>query len=276
LSYGNCNLTVCKFGGTSLADEKTFEKVRNIVKADSRRRVIVVSAPGKRFASDRKVTDVLYSLAKFGERTDEGYFNRCFGRFFLLAEKLGVCVDIKKKVGDIWRNTFLGEDYIVSRGEYLCALIMAEYLGFRFFDAADVFFFDESGAIDEGKTRSAVSSLDTSRGVVVPGFYGSDNNGNIKLFSRGGSDVSGAILAAYSGAETYENWTDVSGVYNADPNKVFGQKPIEKISYEALAAIADGGARVIHKGAIAPLKKAGVKLKILNTFRPTDKGTLVE
>ena len=272
------DLIVCKFGGSSLADAKTFERVRNIVRADERRRTIVVSAPGKRFKGDEKVTDRLYALCRAlkENRLPECGFDLAFGRFFCLKEKLGINFDLRKHLNIIKSRLSCGTDYVVSRGEYLCAVAMARYLGFEFVDAEDLFFFDENGVIDEKKTRAAIEKLPKDKGIVVPGFYGTGFDGGIKLFPRGGSDVSGAYLAAYSGATVYENWTDVSGVYERDPNVFIGQKPIERMTYERLKGVISAGACVIHEGAVPPLEKHGVTLKILNTFRPEDSGTTVE
>ena len=273
--YGK--VKVCKFGGSSVANAKTFEKVKDIVSCDEKRCVVVVSAPGKRFERDDKVTDMLYALSdKLSLNSDDGYFDFAFGRFFCLREKLGLKADVRAEINEIKHNAFKGVDYIVSRGEYLCAKLTAEYLGYKFIDAEGIFFFDENGRIDEIKTRDNIGKIDLSGGVVVPGFYGADESGNIRLFSRGGSDVSGALLAAYLGAEVYENWTDVSGVYPMDPNVVGGQKPIKNMTYRELKRICDGGAKVVHTGAISPLEKAGVTLKILNTFRPFDEGTTIK
>ncbi len=268
---------VCKFGGSSVADAKAFERVKNIVLGDKKRLVVVVSAPGKRFESDDKVTDLLYALTdKLYKKSDDGYFDFAFGRFFCLREKLRLKTDVRAEIQIIKRNAFKGVDYIVSRGEYLCAKMAAEYLGYTFIDAKDLFFFNESGRIDEKKTRDRIKKLDLFGGVVVPGFYGSAANGTIKVFPRGGSDVSGALLAAYLTAEEYENWTDVSGVYQADPRIKSGQTPIKNMTYRELKAVCVGGAQVICAGAIPPLEQCGVTLRILNTFHPEEDGTTVK
>ena len=267
---------VCKFGGTSLASAKTFEKVRSIVRSDGGRVCIVVSAPGKRFKKDEKVTDLLYSLyrrARFGA-VAEGDIDFAFGRFFCLKEKLGLKLDLRCELNVIKSELDLGEDRLVSRGEYLSAKMFAEYLNYDFVDAADIFVFDDSGALNYEKTEKNAVKLKGKR-VVVPGFYGAYEDGRIKLFSRGGSDVSGAILAAALGYGIYENFTDVSGVCPVDPRLDENAKPYPRLTYDELDEILSSGACVLNRGAIPPLKKSGVKLVIKNTFRPEDQGTLV-
>ncbi|MBP5177824.1 MAG: hypothetical protein ILP02_04505 [Clostridia bacterium] len=264
---------VCKFGGSSLSDADAFRRVKKILRSDGRRKTVVVSAPGKRFDGDEKVTDVLFALYKRGN-ADRSFFYKSFSRYFAICQDLNLKLDIGAEVKRIYDEFHLGKDYVVSRGEYLSALIAAEYFGFTFIDAKDVFFFD-NGVIGGLKTKNAVKAIDFSRGVVVPGFYGRDDKGGIRLFKRGGSDVSGAYLAAYSGAAVYENWKDVSGVYEKDPKIFCGQKPLASMTYRKLENLLSSGAKVLDIGAIAPLIEYGVTLKILNSFDPSGGGTTV-
>ncbi|MBP5372915.1 MAG: aspartate kinase, partial [Clostridia bacterium] len=231
-------IKVAKFGGTSVASAKTFKMIKDIVLKDERRKVVVVSAPGKREKDDSKVTDLLYLLnAHINYGVDySGIFNLIKERYIAIRNDLGVEIDLESEFDEIENNVKkgFGEEYLVSRGEYLCAKLMAAYLGFEFVDAEKLFFFDYYGRIDEKKTDSAISAVKVGKGIVVPGFYGVYPNGLVKLFSRGGSDITGALLARGLNASLYENWTDVSGIMMTDPIIVDNPKRIEEITYEEL------------------------------------------
>ncbi|MBO4572205.1 MAG: hypothetical protein J5762_00330 [Clostridia bacterium] len=269
------DITVCKFGGSSLADADGFRRVAKIISSDKKRKVVIVSAPGKRFPADEKVTDLLFKVnGSLPSRERHERLYKAFGRFFAIKSRLFLNIDLKKELERIDAEFDRGTEYVVSRGEYLTAKMTAEFLGYEFFDAEKLYFFDETGTIDLEKTRSAFSGLPTD-GVVIPGFYGTGPSGTIKLFSRGGSDVSGSFAAVALKAKTYENHTDVSGVYPIDPAVFKRAKPIKKIGYRQLALLTGHGAKVVHKGAVPPLINSGVTLKILNTFRAGDAGTTV-
>lgn len=280
-------IKVAKFGGTSLADASQFRKVEAIVRADPERRYVVPSAPGKRAGvsgGDQKITDLLYLChehAKQGLAFDE-VFNLIASRFTAIARELGVKLDLAPHLEKVKRgiaetaNAGGAADYAASRGEYLNGLIMAALLGYEFIDAAEVIFFNAAGQFDAERTQETLSArLKKSPRAVVPGFYGTDAQGQVKTFSRGGSDVSGAIVARGAGAEVYENWTDVSGMLMADPRVVPNPRPIEVVTYRELRELAYMGATVLHDEAIFPVRQAGIPVNIRNTNRPDDAGTLI-
>ncbi len=277
-------IKVAKFGGTSLADVSQFRKVEAIIKADSDRRYVVPSAPGKRTSSDQKITDLLYLCHEHAKQKlpfDE-VFNLIASRYMEIARELGVKLDLqshldKAKRGISETSTTGGTaDFAASRGEYLNGLIMAALLGYEFIDAAEVIFFNSSGQFDAERTQEVLSArLKKANCAVVPGFYGTDTQGKVKTFSRGGSDVSGAIVARGAGADVYENWTDVSGMLMADPRIVPNPKPIEVVTYRELRELAYMGATVLHDEAIFPVRQAGIPVNIRNTNKPDDPGTLI-
>ncbi len=271
---------VAKFGGSSLADAGQFRKVKAIIESDSARSYVVPSAPGKRSYTDDKVTDMLYhcaSLVELGEAFSEP-FDSIVERFIDIAFELELKCDIRAELETVHARIASGEgaDYAASRGEYLNGLLLADYLGVDFIDAAEVIFFDESGAFDAEKTQDAMHArLKRHERAVVPGFYGSMPNGAIKTFSRGGSDISGAIVARGCGAEIYENWTDVSGLLMADPRVVKNPAPIEVVTYAELRELAYMGASVLHDEAIFPVRQACIPINVKNTNAPDEPGTMI-
>ena len=274
------NIKVVKFGGSSLADAKQFKKVAAIIKAEDCRRYVVPSAPGKRFSEDTKVTDMLYACydkAKAGEDVKEA-FAPIRARYNGIIEELGISLDLSDEF-DYIESAFKhhpGRDYAASRGEYLNGIILAKYLGFDFIDAAKVIFFNDNGTFDAERTNTVLSeALTEHEYAVIPGFYGSMPNGTIKTFSRGGSDITGSIVARAANADLYENWTDVSGFLMADPRIVSNPRPIDVITYRELRELSYMGAGVLHEDAIFPVRYAGIPINIKNTNRPEDKGTMI-
>ncbi len=273
---------VVKFGGSSLADANQFVKVANIIKADESRRYVVPSAPGKRFSKDTKVTDMLYACydlaARGGDFTE--LFEAIVKRYMDIVKELGLKIEdrLTREFSTI-RMSFLaraGRDYAASRGEYLNGIILANYLGFEFIDAADVIFFGEDGKLMLKETCRAVKErLEKLNNAVIPGFYGSMPNDTVKTFSRGGSDITGSIVAAAMNADLYENWTDVSGFFVTDPRIVPDPEPIRSITYRELRELAYMGAGVFHEDAIFPVRQAGIPINIKNTNRPEDAGTMI-
>ena len=273
-------LKVCKFGGTSLADVGQVRKVRAIIDADRDRRYVVPSAPGKRTKDDRKVTDLLYLCHEVAQQDvsfDEVWDLIC-GRFRQLVADLGLTLDLDSRLEKIRADLMAGAsaDYATSRGEFLNGLLMAALLGYEFVDAAEVIAFDERGLLDSERTHDLISRrLAGVNRAVVPGFYGTMPDGQIKVFSRGGSDISGAIVARGVGAEVYENWTDVSGLLMADPGIIDHPKTIDILSYRELRELTYMGATVLHDEAIFPVRRAGIPVHIRNTNRPEDTGTRI-
>ncbi|MAE67520.1 MAG: aspartate kinase [Phycisphaeraceae bacterium] len=273
-------LTVCKFGGTSLADEPQIRKVQAIVAADAGRRFVVPSAPGRRNADDRKITDLLYLCHNLAEQKvafDE-VFDLVSGRYRDIASALGVDVDLDTHLAKVRQGLLDGAsaDYAASRGEFLNGLIIARLLDSTFVDAAEIIFFDAHGAFETERTQQAIDAqVRPMARAVVPGFYGSMPDGSIKTFSRGGSDITGAIVARGVGADVYENWTDVSGLLMADPRIVDHPKPIDVISYRELRELSYMGATVLHEDAIFPVRQAGIPVNIRNTNRPEDAGSMI-
>lgn len=273
-------IKVVKFGGTSLADAEHFRRVAEIVRADPDRRFVVASAPGKRFKEDVKVTDLLYQcyeLVRDGSDISEHY-EKIKERYNSIIEGLGLNYDISGEL-DYIRNAIThrsGEDFAASRGEYLNSLILAKYLGYDFIDAEQVIFFRENGTYDDEKTNAAMQAeLKKHRNAVIPGFYGVMPNGTIKTFSRGGSDITGSIVARAADADLYENWTDVSGCLMADPRIVEDPIPIQTITYRELRELSYMGASVLHEDAIFPVRYAGIPINIRNTNDPTAPGTMI-
>lgn len=273
-------LKVAKFGGTSVADAAQLRRVKTIVEADAGRRWVVPSAPGKRRASDKKVTDLLYlchASAKQGVGLDE-VFGVIAERYHEIVRDLGLRLDIDGLLEEIRRQMKSGAnaDYCASRGEFLNGHIVAELLGYDFVDPADIVLFDDRGTFLPEATHDAVSArLKQHDRAVVSGFYGSKPDGSIKTFSRGGSDITGAIVARGVGADVYENWTDVSGLLMADPRVVSNPKPISTITYRELRELAYMGATVLHDEAIFPVRESGIPVNIRNTNDPDDPGTMI-
>jgi len=271
---------VVKFGGSSLADAKQFKKVRDIVLADPTRRFVVPSAPGKRFNGDDKVTDMLYAcqnLAKNGEPFED-VFDRLSARFLSIESDLHLSTDIASHLDVIRKDIAAGAtaDYAASRGEYLNGILLANYLGFQFVDSRELVRFDEKGRfLAEDTNDAARAALIGLENAVVPGFYGSYPNGSIKTFSRGGSDISGAIVARSVDADVYENWTDVSGFLMADPRIVKDPEPIRTVTYTELRELAYMGATVLHEESIFPVRQACIPINVRNTNAPHETGTMI-
>lgn len=273
-------IKVAKFGGSSVADAIQIGKLQKIIAEDEQRRFIVVSAPGKRFESDSKITDLLYACMMHKEHNlpYDNLFQVICDRFTALAVNLNVHIDLSKEFDTIKENIENGttKDYLASRGEYLNAKIIANFLNMKFIDAADVIKFDEKGKFKEDETNIALrTELLKHDRAVLPGFYGAKPNGDIKTFSRGGSDITGALVARAVESEIYENWTDVSGFLMADPRIIENPKPIESISYKELRELAYMGASVLHEDAIYPAKVENIPINIRNTNKPEDKGTVI-
>lgn len=271
---------VVKFGGSSLADAEQMKKAANIIKADSSRRYVVPSAPGKRFSDDIKVTDLLYKcydLAEKGENFSE-VLEEIHNRYREIISGLEMNFSIDDDI-KIIENNFkkrYGSNYAASRGEYLNGKVIAAYLGFPFVDAADVIFFCEDGSLDQEKTAEALrNNLKDKEYAVIPGFYGCGADGYVKTFSRGGSDVTGSIVAGAMRASLYENWTDVSGFLVADPRIVKDPEPIKTITYTELRELSYMGASVLHEEAIFPVRSAGIPINIKNTNDPSAPGTMI-
>ncbi len=273
-------IKVAKFGGTSLADAVQFKKVHDIVKDNEERRYVVVSAPGKRFKDDNKITDLLY-LTHAHLKFSVPYapvLKLIEDRFNEIKNELNLDIDLDSEFETI-RNMLdkkCDEDYIVSRGEYLSAKLMAAYLKCDFIDSKDVIFFKYDGTVDKKKTNEKLgAALSKSSKAIIPGFYGSYPDGSIKTFSRGGSDITGSIVASAAKADMYENWTDVSGFLMADPRIVKNPLPINKITYQELRELSYMGASVLHDEAVFPVRQAGIPINIRNTNEPDNPGTVI-
>lgn len=271
---------VVKFGGSSLASAEQFRKVAAIIKAEESRRYVVPSAPGKRFSADTKVTDMLYhcyEAAENGRDTAE-LLGEIAARYNEIIEGLGLDLSLEKefaKIAGEFQNK-AGKEYAASRGEYLNGIVLANYLGFDFVDAAEVIFFHEDGTLNVDKTdemlRNCLQSRETA---VIPGFYGAQDDGTIRTFSRGGSDITGSLVAKAIHADMYENWTDVSGFLVADPRIIDNPKVIEAITYRELRELSYMGAGVLHEEAIFPVRREGIPINIRNTNAPEEAGTLI-
>lgn len=271
-------LKVVKFGGSSLADAAQFRKVKEIVLADPARRVVVVSAPGKRYDGDHKITDLLYlcyAHIQYGVSA-EGVFGMIAERYRSIAADCGLSADIEAELAALYEKMQHGisQDELVSRGEYFVARLMAEYLGYDFLDAADWLQFTFDGQIDREHSYEALRRIAEDRRVVIPGFYGVMPDGHVMVLSRGGSDVTGALAAALT-ADVYENWTDVSGILMADPRIVENPRPIERITYNELRELSYMGAQVLHEASVFPVRQADIPLNIRNTNAPNHPGTLI-
>ena len=271
---------VAKFGGSSLASAEQFRKVADIILADPARKYVVPSAPGKRFAEDVKVTDMLYACYKaaVSGQDFENRFDEIKARYNGIISELGMELSLEKEYEAIAAGFKgrAGRDYAASRGEFLNGIILAKYLGYEFIDAADVVFFNEDGTFNADMTNQTLHErLEGVERAVIPGFYGSTPNDTIKTFSRGGSDITGSIVAAAVHADLYENWTDVSGFMIADPRIIDNPASINTITYKELRELSYMGATVLHEDAIFPVRKEGIPINIKNTNAPEDHGTMI-
>lgn len=273
-------LKVLKFGGSSLSDSSQFAKVKSIVEAEDSRQVVVVSAPGKRHSDDNKITDLLYLIhahIKYGVSYDS-ILVTIMERYSEIRQAFGLQTEIEKIIDDTFSGISKSTpvDFIVSRGEYFCALLMAECLGYKFVDAADWLIFNYEGKVDTAATEKRIRELkDTYGTIVTPGFYGAMPNGDIRVFPRGGSDITGAIAAAALNADVYENWTDVSGILMVDPRIVPEPKTIARVTYDELRELSYMGASVLHEDTVFPVRLKDIPVNIRNTNAPLDPGTII-
>ena len=273
-------IKVLKFGGSSLSDSAQFAKVKNIVEADESRQLVVVSAPGRRDSGDSKITDLLY-LCHAHLKYDVPFDNikeLIRSRYVEIRNECGLSVDIESKINEVFDNVSkkTSVDYLASRGEYFNAILMAEYLGFKFVDAADWLVFDYKGEVDFKKSEENLKEIHDVYGkIVTPGFYGSMPNGEVKVFSRGGSDITGAIAASSLGASVYENWTDVNGIMMVDPRIVDNPKTIARVTYDELRELSYMGAAVLHEDTVYPVRLKDIPVNIRNTNEPDNPGTLI-
>ncbi len=273
-------LWVSKFGGTSLANAKQIQKVKDIIASDERRRIVVVSAPGKEHKEDEKITDLLYQCHRLVERGES--IDKPFGiirkRFLDIAQSLQAGSQVKDELDWIYEQIPREKtpDFAASRGEYLNGLMIAELLGAQFIDASEVIGLTDDGQVDESSYERCAARFNDPHAIyVLSGFYGSDPSGKVKTFTRGGSDISGAIAARSVGADLYENWTDVSGLLTADPRIVEDAQVVRNITYREIRELASIGANVFHEEAIAPVRKAGIPIQIKNTNDPLAPGTKI-
>ena len=274
-------MKVVKFGGSSMADAGQYRKIRDILLADPERKVVVVSAAGKRNKADHKITDLLYlchAHSQYGVDCS-GVFQMIASRYMEIRDELGIRLDLESEFAELKRRIDakeISQDELASRGEYFSAKLMAAYLGFRFIDAADWIKFNFDGTVDQESTYEALRGQVWGTGVVIPGFYGLMPDGRIRTFSRGGSDITGALAAAALDAEVYENWTDVSGILMADPRIVDDPQTIPEVTYDELRELSYSGAQVLHEGSIFPVREKNIPLNIRNTNAPEDPGTLIQ
>ena len=271
---------IVKFGGSSLANAEQFQKVGEIIRSDESRRYVVPSAPGKRFDGDTKVTDLLYKCYNTAVEGEDfiPILQEIKGRYYEIIRGLNLDLSLEDEFAQIEADfkAQAGTDYAASRGEFLNGKIMAAYLGFEFIDATEVVRFDENGDFQSEITNEIMSArLEKAKNAVIPGFYGATEEGRVVTFSRGGSDITGSLVARAVNADLYENWTDVSGFLIADPRIVKGSKSIETITYKELRELSYMGASVLHEDAIFPVRRAGIPINIRNTNAPADKGTLI-
>lgn len=274
-------LKVTKFGGSSMADAGQYRKVRNIIMSDPARRVVVVSAAGKRNKQDHKVTDLLYlchAHTQYGVDCSS-IFDMIVSRYIQIRDELGLKVDLESEFAALKQRIdakAVTRDELASRGEYFSAKLMAAYLGFQFIDAADWVKFNFDGTVDQESSYEALQArILLGIGAVIPGFYGLLPDGHIRTFSRGGSDISGALAAAALEADVYENWTDVSGILMADPRIVEDPQPIPEVTYDELRELSYSGAQVLHEDAIFPVREKNIPLNIRNTNAPNEPGTMI-
>ncbi len=270
------SLIVCKFGGSSLADAGMFVRVNRILRSDPARRYIVVSAPGTRFPGDEKITDLFYRAHASDRAGDHSILARIFARYAAIRDALAPDFDLEGEFDRIENELYLSLDYAASRGEYLCAKLFAAYAHMDFVDASELLFFRANGGVDVDATVEAVRRKLLPLGrAVVPGFYGAAHNGGVRTFTRGGSDVSGALLAAALNAELYENWTDVDGLFTADPNLVHQPARNLVVGMDQMEQISKAGAKLLHPLALRPLRGTGIDTLLKNTFSPGSPGTRI-
>ena len=273
-------LKVAKFGGSSMADANQYRKVKSIISADPARQVVVVSAAGKRNKKDHKITDLLYlchAHVRFGVECD-AVFDMITQRYLQIRDELGLKTPLEEDFAILKQRLDSGtvtEDELASRGEYYSALLMAEFLGFRFVDAANWICFRMDGSVDQSASYEALSEISAVGGIVIPGFYGRMPDGRIRTFTRGGSDITGALAAAALDADVYENWTDVSGILMADPRIVDDPQAIPEVTYDELRELSYSGAQVLHELTIFPVREKNIPLNIRNTNDPEDPGTMI-
>lgn len=264
-----------KFGGSSVCDAQMFRRVYDIISADPDRRYIVLSAPGKRSPTDRKITDLFLNAHAAKAPQDQFIFAQIFQRYASIRDALCPGFALEDELSEIFARLHTSRDYAASRGEYLCAKLFSAGFDIPFVDAKDILFFDRNGAIDRKKSFDAIRKrLSDCERVVIPGFYASDTTG-IRTFSRGGSDVSGAWIAAAMNADLYENWTDVDGVFSADPAKIPDAVLHKRLSFRQMRQMALAGAKVLHPDALEPLTESGIPTVIRNSFRPEQCGTTI-
>ena len=274
-------LIVTKFGGSSMADAGQYRKIRDIIVSNPERKVVVVSAAGKRFKNDHKLTDLLYlcyAHTQYGVDCS-GIFDMICSRYLEIREKLNIQLDLETEFAQLKKrldSKSISQDELVSRGEYFSAKLMAAYLGFDFIDSADWVKFNFDATVDQEATYAALSALYTGKGAVIPGFYGVMPDGRIKTFSRGGSDITGSLAAAALDADVYENWTDVSGILMADPRIVENPQAIPEVTYDELRELSYSGAQVLHEGSIFPVREKNIPLNIRNTNAPEEPGTMIQ
>lgn len=274
-------LKVTKFGGSSMADAGQYRKVRDIVLGDPARRVVVVSAAGKRNDNDHKITDLLYlchAHSKYGVDSSS-IFEMITSRYLQIRDELGLNLDLETEFAQLKAQLdakAVSKDALVSRGEYYSAKLMAAFLGFDFVDAADWVHFGPDGKVDLESTYQSFQNCFQGNGVVTPGFYGALADGSIKTFSRGGSDITGALAASALEADVYENWTDVSGILMADPRIVHNPQPIHEVTYDELRELSYSGAQVLHEDTIFPVREKHIPVNIRNTNAPDDPGTIIQ
>ena len=273
-------MKVVKFGGSSMADAGQYRKIRDILLADPERRVVVVSAAGKRFKADHKITDLLYlcyAHTQYGVDCSN-VFEMIASRYLQIRDELKIDLDLESELAELKHridSRAVTQDELASRGEYFSAKLLAGYLGFRFIDAVDWVKFRLDGTVDTDATYEALRGLVWGPGVVIPGFYGLMPDGKIRTFSRGGSDITGALAAAALDANVYENWTDVSGILMADPRIVENPLTIPEVTYDELRELSYSGAQVLHEGTIFPVREKNIPLNIRNTNAPEDPGTMI-
>ena len=263
-----------------MADAGQYRKIRDILLADPTRKIVVVSAAGKRFKDDHKITDLLYlcyAHTQYGVDCDP-VFDRITSRYIEIRDELGIDLDLELEFAALKQRLdakAVTQDELASRGEYFSAKLMAKFLGFQFIDAVDWIKFKIDGSVDQETSYAALRSLVTGQGVVIPGFYGLMPDGHIRTFSRGGSDITGALAAAALNADIYENWTDVSGILMADPRIVENPQAIPEVTYDELRELSYSGAQVLHEGTIFPVREKNIPLNIRNTNAPEDPGTMI-
>ena len=273
-------MIVCKFGGSSVANASQIKKVKAILNQDDRRQIAVVSAPGKRNKEDEKITDLLYESNRLVQKGQScrPVFQKIQKRFLEIAEELSLPTEeLSDALDEVRRNIDAGrgENYAASRGEYLSAKLISQALGWEFLDAESVIVINSDSTVNEVSYDNLRASVVPGKNYVIPGFYGKSEHGEIKTFTRGGSDVTGAIVSRALDAELYENWTDVSGVYSADPRIVENARVVERMSYKEVRELSEVGASVFHEEAIAPVVPKGIAINIKNTNKPEDKGTMI-